>query len=125
MTSDVEPKLQEAIESGDTRRALIGLRDHIVRELDGQRCLKCSMSQLKSGDQASLILRLQQILVEIEKNPSAEQQARAEASAKSEGKVRSLADIRGSRDATASAEDDRQLGTKSAARRQGGPRRGR
>jgi hypothetical protein len=114
--NDNEPNLIDAIRSGDPRRALIGLRDHIARELDGERCTKCLMSHLKAGDQASLILRLQQILKELEQYPSEQQQA--EAAAKSGGKVRSLDAIRGNRNAVATGEE-RELGTKKAQRRRG------
>jgi hypothetical protein len=114
--NDSEPNLIDAIQSGDPRRALIGLRDHITRELDGERCTKCLMSHLKAGDQASLILRLQQILKELEQYPSEQQQA--EAAAKSGGKVRSLDAIRGNRNAVATGEE-RELGTKKAQRRRG------
>lgn len=113
---DSEPNLIDAIRSGDPRRALIGLRDHIARELDGERCTKCLMSHLKAGDQASLILRLQQILKELESYPSEQQQA--EAAAQSGGKVRSLDAIRSNRNAVASGEE-RELGTKKAQRRRG------
>lgn len=114
MTEHTEPDLIEAVQSGDARRALIGLRDHIVRELDGNRCSKCQMSQIKAGDQASLILRLQQILKEIEALNQAEE---AKTEAEAGGKVRSLAAIRSQRNAVATG--DRELGTKKAARRRG------
>lgn len=114
---DVKSDLVEAIQSGDTLKALTGLRDHIARELDGNRCSKCAMSHLKSGDQASLILRLQQILKEISEIKPVEKSPDG-------GNVRSLDSIRGNRDSVASAPDDApELGTKNAPRRQGGPRR--
>jgi len=111
-----EPDLIEAIRSGDPMRALVGLRDYIAHELDGQRCSKCQMSQLKAGDQASLILRLQQILKEIEQLPSENDSGN---SGKSPGgNVMSLAAIRGNRNAIATG-DERELGTKKAQRRRG------
>lgn len=112
--NQTEPDLVEAIQSGDPLRALLGLRDYIAHELDGQRCNKCQMSQLKAGDQASLILRLQQILKEIEHLlPS----SGASVPGAPGGKVTSLSAIRGQRNAIATGE--RELGTKKAQRRRG------
>jgi hypothetical protein len=114
---ETEPNLAAAVQSGDSRRALLGIRDYIVNELDGHRCSKCLTSQLKSGDQATLVLRLQQVLKELEETKPVEK-------APTGGNVRSLDSIRGNRDAVAAAADgERELGTKKAPRRQGGPRR--
>lgn len=57
------------IQSEDRRRALVALRDYLVHELSGHRCSRCEMSQLKTGDTAALVLRLQKILDDIESIP--------------------------------------------------------
>ncbi|USC17029.1 hypothetical protein [Rhodococcus sp. 11-3] len=53
--------LRRAMESGDRREELVGLRDFIIHQLEGTACSSCSLSRLKAGEQAALILRLQQI----------------------------------------------------------------
>jgi hypothetical protein len=54
---------------GDRRTQLEGIRDYIVRELEGNLCNTCRNSKLRTGDQASLILRLQTVLEEIANLP--------------------------------------------------------
>lgn len=61
-------QLGEAVK-GDRRAQLEAIRDYIARELDGNMCNKCLSSKLRTGDQASLILRLQAVLAEIEALP--------------------------------------------------------
>lgn len=51
------------------RDKLIALRDYVAHELEGHRCKTCSMSQLRTGDTASLVLRLKSILDDIEALP--------------------------------------------------------
>lgn len=65
-------KLAEAIETGDIRQSLVAIRDYVVQELEGHRCKACAMSQLKTGDTASLVLRLTTILADIEALPAEE-----------------------------------------------------
>ncbi len=112
MSSD----LTTEIESGDKRRSLTAMRDYIAHELDGNRCHSCEMSRLKTGDQASLLLRLQQIIEELDKSKPI---VRAKG-------VSSLANITGGRAAiglsSPPVDDDSKLGTKNAPRRQGGRR---
>lgn len=63
--------LTEAVK-GDRRTQLEGVRDYIVHELEGNLCNTCRNSKLRTGDQASLILRLQTVLDEIEALPKEE-----------------------------------------------------
>jgi len=106
--------LVEEVQSGDMRRALVAIRDYVVHELDGNRCSKCSMSQLKTGDTAALILRLQKILEEIANLP-------AEKTGEDDGpeELTGLARIRALR----AVGDDEPMGSKKSPRTQGGPRR--
>jgi hypothetical protein len=110
-------ELIEEVESGDKRRALTAMRDYIAHELAGNRCHTCEMSRLKTGDQAAMLLRLQQIIEELDKSKPI---ARAEG-------VTSLDDIRNRRRAALGqsntpVHDDAKLGTNKAPRRQGGRR---
>src|SRR5262249_42578030 len=95
--------------------------DHIGRELDGNRCKTCHMSQLRTGDQASLLLRAQKLIEEIKELQKAEKPA-----ATPEG-VTNLASIRAKRgiDRSPDAEDSgsAKLGTKAGTRRSGPGRR--
>lgn len=63
--------LSEAVK-GDRRTQLEGVRDYIVHELEGNLCNTCKNSKLRTGDQASLILRLQTVLEEIANLPKEE-----------------------------------------------------
>jgi hypothetical protein len=103
--------MQEEIESGDMRRALIAIRDYLVHELTGHRCRTCAMSQLKTGDTASLVLRLTKVLEDIEAIPDPTKAGEDELA-----KIRALHS--GQSDASDSAPS--LLGTKSGKRRQGG-----
>lgn len=110
----------DIISAGDTRESLVALRDYVAHELEGNRCPKCAMSQLRTGDTAALVLRLQKIIEDIEKLPPA-QDVEAEAAAG----VVNLATIlnRIDDDDGASAPEDSRgakLGSKNAPRRQGG-----
>lgn len=51
------------------RDKLIGLRDYVAHELEANRCKTCFNSQLRTGDTASLVLRLKSILDDIEAIP--------------------------------------------------------
>lgn len=63
--------LSEAVR-GSRREQLEGVRDYIVNELEGNLCNTCRNSKLRTGDQASLILRLQTVLDEIAALPKEE-----------------------------------------------------
>lgn len=58
--------LREAVASGDRLESLIAIRDYLAWELEGHRCRTCSMSQLRTGDTAALVLRLTKVMEEIE-----------------------------------------------------------
>lgn len=113
-----QKSLSEEIESGERRRSLIALRDYVAHELEGNRCSKCAMSQLRTGDTAALVLRLQKLIEEIAGLP-AEQDLEAEAA---KGVI-SLASIRNraaDRRPVPPIPHDPGLGTKAAPRVQGG-----
>lgn len=63
------PSIEEAVRDGDYRKSLIALRDYVAHELEGNRCKTCAMSQLRTGDTAALVLRLQKIIEDIEALP--------------------------------------------------------
>lgn len=57
--------LQDAVKKG-RREQLEAIRDYIAGQLEGHMCATCQASKLRTGDQASLILRLQTVLAEID-----------------------------------------------------------
>lgn len=59
----------ESVQSNDVRESLLALRDYVAHELDGNRCKQCAMSQLRTGDTAALVLRLQKIIEDIQALP--------------------------------------------------------
>ncbi len=61
--------LEHIVKQGDYRDSLIALRDYVAHELQGNRCNTCRMSQLRTGDTASLVLRLQKIIEDIRAIP--------------------------------------------------------
>jgi hypothetical protein len=61
--------LENVVKKGDYRESLIALRDYVAHELEGNRCKTCAMSKLKTGDTASLVLRLQKIIEDIQAIP--------------------------------------------------------
>lgn len=73
--------LQDAVK-GDRREQLEAIRDYIAHELEANLCSTCLNSRLRTGDQASLILRLQTVLAELDALPN------------SKGEVSSLDSIR-------------------------------
>ncbi len=98
--------LEEAVK-GDRRGALEAMRDYIAHELEANLCQTCLNSRLRTGDQASLLLRLDQVLKELDVMPV------------NDGRVSDLNSIRNRR---GGAPDP--LGSKGAKRKQGGRRRG-
>ena len=58
--------IEQPMRKGDYRDKLIALRDYVAHELEGNRCKTCFMSQLRTGDTASLVLRLKTLLDDIE-----------------------------------------------------------
>lgn len=101
--------LEEEIKSGDRRRSLVALRDYLAHELQGHRCNSCAMSQLRTGDTAALVLRLQKVMEELEAIPN------------SDAEVTELDRLRQDR-VSGTSDHVRLLGSKNAQRRQGGRR---
>jgi hypothetical protein len=64
--------LQKAVK-GEKRVWLEAIRDYIAHELEANQCKSCKASKLRTGDQSSLILRLQTVLEEIESLPKSEE----------------------------------------------------
>lgn len=58
-------ELQRAVK-GTRREQLEAIRDYIAHELEANLCNNCRNSRLRTGDQASLILRLQTVLAELD-----------------------------------------------------------
>lgn len=57
--------LRKAVK-GTRREQLESIRDYIADQLEANLCDRCANSRLRTGDQASLILRLQTVLGELE-----------------------------------------------------------
>lgn len=57
--------LKQAVK-GTRREQLEAIRDYIAEQLEANLCSTCLNSRLRTGDQASLILRLQTVLAEID-----------------------------------------------------------
>jgi len=57
--------LRQAVK-GSRRDQLEAIRDYIANELEANLCATCKNSRLRTGDQASLILRLQAVLSELD-----------------------------------------------------------
>ncbi len=108
--------LEDGVKSGDHKKALIAIRDYLVHELEGHRCKTCQMSQLRTGDTAAIVLRLQKVLDDIAEIPE------------STGEVTRLESIRRRRDGPDGSSDSKDrssppaFGTKAGPRRQGGRR---
>lgn len=61
--------VEQAMKEGTYRDKLIALRDYVAHELEGNRCKTCFMSQLRTGDTASLVAKLKGLLDDIEAIP--------------------------------------------------------
>lgn len=103
--------LEETVRSGDRRASLIALRDYLAHELQVHRCKACEAFQMRTGDTAALVLRLQKVMEEIEAMPN------------TEAEVTELERLRQSRNSGAS-DNVLFLGSKNAQRRSGGRRTG-
>lgn len=101
--------LEEAVKSGDRRLSLVALRDYLAHELQVHRCNTCQAFQLRTGDTAALVLRLQKVMEELESIPEAD------------AEVTELDRLRQGRD-SGTPDNVRLLGSKNAQRRQGGRR---
>ena len=62
-------KLTEVVKEENLRESLEAVRDYIADQLEGNLCNTCLNSRLRTGDQASLILRLTTVMEAIEKIP--------------------------------------------------------
>lgn len=113
MSDDDDSQFMQDIKSNDHRRQLVAMRDLMAQELDGNRCRACQMLQMRSGEIAALVLRLQKVIEEIKTLPVLEN---------GEPKKTGLELIRGRRDEDGDEHGPR--GSKSDARRQGGRRTG-
>jgi hypothetical protein len=94
----------DEIRSNDHRRQLVAMRDLMAQELDGNRCRSCQMLQMRSGEIAALVLRLQKVIEELKALP--------------------VANPDGSQSMSRLDEIRARRGTKSDPRRQGGRRTG-
>jgi hypothetical protein len=103
--------LNEAVKTGDLRIQLTAMRDYIAHQLEANLCKTCLNSRLRTGDQASLLLRLEKVIEQIAGLPEESEV------------VNPIDEIRNRRlRRQADQPDGRELGTKSAERRTG-PRR--
>lgn len=66
----MEDKLEDVVKTGDYRASLVALRDYVAHELEVHRCSACQAFQLRTGDTAALVLRLQKVMEEIESIPA-------------------------------------------------------
>jgi|SRR3954469_12517050 hypothetical protein len=106
--------LKDAVRSTDRRTQLEGIRDYITHELEGNLCNTCKNSKLRTGDQASLIKRLEDVLDDIANLPKEEGQSRLAA-------VRNLAAV--PQTATGTDGDDPTTRRRTGDRRPGGGRK--
>lgn len=117
------PLISDVVSGGDRHESLRVMRDFVAHELDGNRCSKCHMSQMRTGDIASLILRLQKIIEDIDE---IERAAKKTETAVVKG-VTNLASIRNRRATAGSPDtpdtDNSKLGTKAGTRRSSPGRR--
>lgn len=109
--------LSEAVRAPDRRTQLEGIRDYIVHELEANLCNTCKNSKLRTGDQASLVLRLQTVLEEIANLPKEEGRSRLAA-------VRNMAGVPRAATGTDGGSDDTPVTGRSAPRRSGDRRPG-
>lgn len=109
--ADEEMDLEAAVKSGDRRASLVALRDYLAHELQVHRCKSCQAFQMRTGDTAALVLRLQKVMEEIEGMPD------------TNAEVTELDRLRQGRNSD-TPDNVRFLGSKNAQRRQGGRRTG-
>jgi len=55
---DGPKELQDAVDGGDELTILLALRRLVAHELEGNRCGKCQMSTMNTGQIAALVLRM-------------------------------------------------------------------
>lgn len=64
-----EDDFLKGIQSSDRRTQLETMRDKVAQVLNANKCSKCTSIQMRAGDIASLMLRLQKILEELDTIP--------------------------------------------------------
>lgn len=108
--------LKEGVKSESRRDQLESQRDYIAHQLEANLCKTCLNSRLRTGDQASLLMRLEQVLEKIEALPDPDEEVSEyeRLMERFSGKLGGP----GSKDPVDSGE----LGTKRGVRRQGGRR---
>jgi hypothetical protein len=111
--------LAEVVAEDDDIASLDALINLVAHELDDNRCAKCQSIQMRSGDTAALVLRLQKLLEDRATRKAEEKRRNPE---KLPEGVSSLAGLAGRRNGGAGAANSRDagLGTKNGPRRQGG-----
>ena len=102
--------LEDTVKSGDRRASLVAIRDYLAHELEVHRCKTCQAFQLRTGDTAALVLRLQKVMEDLESLPD------------NNAEVSDLDRIRARRDGASAASNiaSTGLGTKHGPRQQGG-----
>jgi hypothetical protein len=112
-TDYVDVDFRDAVTKGTMREALDALIALAAHELSGNRCSKCQMSQMKTGDIASLMLRTQKLLEERNAIPEpGEEKSQIEKMKEARNAGASVTALPGT------------LGTKKGPRQQGGRTRG-
>lgn len=124
-----DESLTDAVEAGDELRILLAAQRYVANELEGHRCPKCLSSQLRTGEQSSLLVQLRNLTKEI-RLLRGQSSGGGQKSKTQKGVRDDLASLRARRAAVGeSVPDDAGaavLGTKNAPRRQGNrkPRNG-
>lgn len=121
--TDKDPSLIDAIESDDDLDVLEALLRYVANELEGNRCDRCKASMLKTGDTASLVLRMQNLNKEVQdlrrqrKQKQAPNELPEGVTALERSRARRAIDPRSP---DAGVDDPSKLGTRSAPRQQNG-----
>lgn len=66
MLEGPDTELAEALKNPDPKVHLAAVRDYLIEQLTGNRCDRCHMSMMRTGDTAALVLRLTTVLKDIE-----------------------------------------------------------
>ena len=67
--------LEDAVKSESHRVQLEGVRDLLVKELEGNRCKSCASIKLRMSDTASMVGKLIGVLKELNALPSEQEEA--------------------------------------------------
>lgn len=113
--------LAEVVAEDDDIASLDALINLVAHELDDNRCSKCQSIQMRSGDTAALVLRLQKLLEDRAARKAEEKRRNPEKLPEGVSSLVGLAAARGRNGGSGTANSrDSGLGTKSGPRRQGG-----